>query len=468
MSRRNERDLALLRFLGAAGTVTGSRYQLEVAGRTLLVDCGLYQGLKPLRLKNWEPWPFDLRALDAVVLTHAHIDHSGYLPRLFKLGYRGPIYCTDGTAALLGLLLPDSARLQMEEADYANRKGYSKHHPAEPLYTEADAEGALSLLRSVEYTAEAELLPGISAAMHPAGHLLGSASVLLQWGAGAAKRRILFSGDLGKYDDPFMRDPQPPSEAVDYLLIESTYGNRKHDDADLDGKLADLVQRSVSRGGVLLIPAFAVGRTQELLFYFSRLERAGKIPMLDVYVDSPMAVDASHIYVRHHEDLNFDWPGEMLALRTERTRFVRSVVESKALADVKGNAIIISASGMATGGRVLHHLTQRAGESRNTILFAGFQVEGTRGRKLIDGAETFRAFGEEWPVHANVENLRAFSAHGDADDLVRWARSLSRPPRRTFVVHGEPRGSETLRDVLESELRHDAMVPELGACMPLR
>jgi len=458
----------VLRFLGGAGTVTGSRYKLEIDGRTLLVDCGLYQGLKPLRLKNWEPWPFDLRALDAVVLTHAHIDHCGYVPRLFRLGYRGPIYCSEGTAALLSLLLPDSARLQMEEAEYANRKGYSKHHPAEPLYTPADAEGALSLLHTLEYAAATELVPGVSAIMHPAGHLLGSASVVLQWGVGSARRRTLFSGDLGKYDDPFMCDPRPPSEAVDYLLIESTYGDRTHDDADLDDKIATLVQQSIARGGVLLIPAFAVGRTQELLFYFARLERAGRIPVLDVYVDSPMAVDASHIYVRHHEDLNFDWPEEMLALRTERTHFVRSVAESKALASISGSAIIISASGMATGGRVVHHLTQRAGDSRNTILFAGFQVEGTRGRKLIDGATTFRAFGEDWPIRAHVEDLRAFSAHGDLGDLMRWARSLGGPPRRTWVVHGERRASEHLSHELESELAHHASVPELGACMPLR
>jgi len=462
MSRASERETCVLRFLGAAGSVTGSRFQLETAAATVLVDCGLYQGLKELRLKNWQPWPFDLRALDAVILTHAHIDHSGYLPRLFKLGYRGPVYCSEGTAALLELLLPDSARLQTEEAAYANRKGYSKHHPAEPLYTEEDADGTLSLLRPVDFQRDVEVTPGLTASLHPAGHLLGSASVLLRWSAGGRERRLLASGDVGKYDDPFMRDPQPPREELDYLLIESTYGDRKHDDADLEDKLAAVIGRAVERGGVMLVPAFAVGRTQELLFYLSRLERARKIPVLDVYVDSPMAVDATRLYASHPEDLNFDWSQEVPALRTERTRFVRSVADSKALRAVSTNALIISASGMATGGRILHHLAQRVTDARNTILFVGFQVDGTRGRKLIDGAPTIRMFGEDWPVRAHIENVRALSAHGDSEDLTRWAASLARPPRSTWVVHGETHASEALCHALESKLGHRASVPQLG------
>jgi metallo-beta-lactamase family protein len=451
-----------LRFLGAAGTVTGSRFLLEFGAHNVLVDCGLYQGLKALRLKNWEPWPFDLAKLDAVILTHAHVDHSGYLPRLYKLGYRGPVYCSGGTAALLDLLLPDAAHLQVEEAQYANRKGYSKHHPAEPLYTVADARGALSLLRSVAYRTTVSPFAGVEASLHPAGHLLGSSSVLLQWDASGSSRRLLVSGDLGKYDDAFMADPRAPEMRTDYLLIESTYGDRRHDDGVLEERLAQIVGQAVEAGGVLLVPAFAVGRTQEVLFHLSRLERAARIPVLDVYVDSPMACDATYTYFLHREDLNLDWSDRTHALKTERTRFVRSVAESKALRNVTSRAIIISASGMATGGRVVHHLSQRVGDARNTVLFAGFQVDGTRGRKLVDGAQTIRMFGQDWPVRARIEDFRAFSAHGDRDDLLRWARSLGAAPRATWVVHGEPRAAESLRESLRHELGHRAETARLG------
>jgi metallo-beta-lactamase family protein len=451
-----------LRFLGGAGTVTGSRFQLEIGERALLIDCGLFQGLKPLRLQNWQPWPFDLGCLDAVVLTHAHIDHSGYLPRLYKLGYRGPIYCTEGTAALLEVLLPDAAHLQEEEAEYANRKGYSKHHPAEPLYRTADAHGALSLVRTAKFDTTVSLLPNAEVTFVPAGHLLGSASLLVRAGAGEQARTVLVSGDLGKYDDAFMGDPRAPAERVDYLLIESTYGDRKHDDTHVERDLGRIVRGAVECGGILLVPAFAIGRTQELLFHLARLERAREIPVLDVYVDSPMAVDATHTYLRHREDLNFDWYDEGHVLKTERTRFVRTTSESKALASVASRAIIISASGMATGGRVLHHLTQRVGDARNTVLFAGYQVDGTRGRKLVEGAETIRIFGRDWPVRARVENFRALSAHGDRDDLLRWAGSLANVPRATWVVHGEPRPAQALCEALRSTLHHDARAASMG------
>ena len=453
---------ARVTFLGAAETVTGSRFLLETEGAGVLFDCGLYQGLKALRQKNWRPFPVSFDRIDACVLTHAHIDHSGYLPRLFRLGYRRPVYCTPGTAALLEILLPDAAHLQMEEAQYANRKGYSKHHPAEPLYDAADAQGALSLVRTTGYREPFEAAPGVEISFHPSGHLLGAASVLAAWGKAGARRRLLVSGDLGKYDDPFMKDPSPPSEPVDFLLVESTYGNRRHDDRRVEKRLAHIVNTTVEGGGVLLIPAFAVGRTQEVLFYLSRLERAGKIPKLDVYVDSPMAVDATETYRHHREDLNFDWSSDGVRLATARTRFVRTPGESKQLAFMKRDAIIISASGMATGGRVLHHLRQRVGEARNTVLFAGFQVDGTRGRKLVDGAETIRMFGEDLPVHARIENFKGFSAHGDQEDLLRWASSLARPPRRTFVVHGEITAAEAFRDLLTERLQHHAHVPRLG------
>jgi len=456
-----------LRFLGAAGTVTGSRYLLETAERTILVDCGLYQGLKPLRLRNWHPWPYDLAQLSAVVLTHAHIDHSGYLPRLYKLGFRGPVYCTPGTEALLKILLPDAAHLQEEEADFANRYGYSKHHPAEPLYTAADAEGALGLLRTAVYEESVDLGAGHELSFHPAGHLLGAASVRLSFGEGAHRRRLLVSGDIGRYDDDFMADPVPPRGPVDYLLVESTYGNRTHPNVDLDEQLALIVRATVERGGVLLVPAFAVGRTQEVLFRLARIERAGRIPLLDVYVDSPMAVDATEVYRRFARDLNFDWSKTPTRLATSRTRFVKATEDSKKLHDVRDRAIIISASGMATGGRILHHLRRRLPDERNTVLFAGYQVDGTRGRKLVDGAPSIKMLGQEVDVRARIEDLRAFSAHGDRDDLLRWVQSLDTTPRRTFVVHGEPVAASALRDRLDEQLGHDAAIADLDEVVRL-
>jgi metallo-beta-lactamase family protein len=456
-----------LRFLGAAGTVTGSRFLLESKGRSLLVDCGLYQGLKPLRLRNWHPWSYDLSELVAVVLTHAHIDHSGYLPRLYKLGYRGPVYCTSGTESLLRILLPDAAHLQEEEAEYANRHGTSKHHPAEPLYTEADAEGALGLLRPVAYRERVDFGEGEDLSFHPAGHLLGAASALVTFGKGAARRRLLVSGDLGRYDDDFMADPKPPTDPVDYLLVESTYGDRRHPDENIDDQLAEVVTSTVDRGGLLLVPAFAVGRTQEILFRLARIEKAGRIPVLDVYVDSPMAVNATQVYQAHAEDLSFDWSKSTTPLATSHCRFVRKTEDSKALHQVSGRAIIISASGMATGGRVLHHLRRRLGDERNTVLFAGFQVDGTRGRKLVDGASSIKMLGEEIDVRARIANLRGFSAHGDRDDLFRWVKSLASIPRRTFVVHGEPTGAGALRDRLDDELGHDCTVAELDQVVRL-
>lgn len=456
-----------LRFLGGAGTVTGSRFLLEHQAAQVLIDCGLYQGRKDLRLRNWKPWPTDLSKLDACVITHAHIDHSGYLPRLCKLGYRGPIYCTPGTAELLKILLPDAAHLQESDARFANKKGFSKHHPAQPLYDAADAAAALQCLRPIDY-GEVELLGGeVRCSFHPTGHLLGAGSVMLQWGEGEATRRLLVSGDLGRYDDAYMKDPAPPSEPIDYLLIESTYGNRMHEAGSVDAELARIVNSAVARGGILLIPAFAVGRTQEILFYLRRLEEAGSIPRLKVYVDSPMAIDATTTYNNFAGELNFEWDPEHSPIVTSDTTFTRSTARSKELLDVTSEAIIISASGMATGGRILHHLAARIGDSRNTIMFAGFQAEGTRGRSLIDGATKLRMFGEDLPVRAHTENFLRFSAHGDRGDLLRWAKSLTGIPRRTFVVHGEPAGAEALSEALAVELGHDSTVAGIGSVTKL-
>jgi metallo-beta-lactamase family protein len=467
VSDHESRSSLRLRFLGAAQTVTGSRFLIERDQDSVLVDCGLYQGAKRLRLRNWHPWPYDLRRQEAVVLTHAHIDHSGFLPRLFRLGYRNPVHCTEGTEALLRLLLPDAAHLQMEEAEYANRRGYSKHHPAEPLYTDEDADGALGLLVPHSYDESFQAGSFLDASFHCAGHLLGSASVLLSWEADKGVRRMLVSGDLGKYGDPFMKEPDPPKTQLDYLLVESTYGNRERDDSNVKQQLADIVTTADRAGGVLVIPSFAVGRTQEVLFYLAGLERDGRIPNLNVYVDSPMAINATEIYARFRHDLNFQWPESGDALTTRHLEFVRSPQDSMALNDIKSHAVIISASGMATGGRVLHHLRNRLPDERNTVMFAGFQVDGTRGRKLIDGADTIKLLGEEVPVRARVINFGGFSAHGDRDDLMRWVASLGRPPRRTFVVHGELVAANALAERLDERLGHAASVPAIDSTVRL-
>jgi len=439
--------MASIRFLGAAGTVTGSRFLVEARGQRLLVDAGLFQGLKELRLRNWAPFPVEPASIDAVVLTHAHIDHSGALPLLARAGFRGPVYCTPATRDLAGLLLPDSARLQEEEARYANAKGYSKHAPAAlPLYDEDAAQAALRLLRPVPYGRALEILPGITLSLARAGHILGSAHALISAApeGGAHGTRILFSGDLGRYGNAVLSDPEPPPPA-DALLVECTYGDRVHPPEKPADALAGEVLAAAERAGALLVPAFAVGRTQELLFLLRELEEAGRIPALPVFVDSPMAVDATPIYRAHREDHG----PEVSALfargidpfRTRRLTFARSPEQSRAVNAVRGPCIIISASGMATGGRVLHHLAQRLPDPKTTVLLVGYQAAGTRGRSLQEGAESLRVHGQDVPVRARVVSLSCFSAHGDKDDVDRWLAGLGTPPR-VFCVHGEPAALE--------------------------
>jgi metallo-beta-lactamase family protein len=435
--------MASIRFLGAAGTVTGSRFLVEAAGRRVLVDAGLFQGLKEYRLRNWAPFPVSPSAIDAVVLTHAHIDHSGALPLLVRSGFRGEAFCTPATADLAGILLPDSARLQEEEARFANEKGYSRHAPsALPLFGSADAAQALGRLRTLRYGKAREIVPGFTLSFSRAGHILGSASVLLTVADGAgAPLRLLFSGDLGRYDAPILPDPEPPPEA-DYLVVESTYGDRSHPPDTAAAELEREILAAVARGGAIVIPAFAVGRTQEVLYILRELEQAGRIPVLPTYVDSPMATDATPVYRAHREDHD----GEMDALldrgiepfRPGRLVFTRSTEESKALNRIHGPCIIVSASGMATGGRVLHHLERRLPEPSTTVLLVGFQAAGTRGASLAAGAGTLRMHGKDVPVRARVVSLPGFSAHGDRDEVSRWLDGLSHAPRRTFCVHGEP------------------------------
>lgn len=444
-----------LTFLGAAGTVTGSKYLVEAQGHRLLIDCGLFQGFKTLRLRNWAPLPIDARAIDAVVLTHAHLDHSGYLPLLVRHGFRGPVFCSESTAEFCRILLPDSGHLQEKDAEYANRHGFSKHKPALPLYTEADALRALERLTPVAFERHHQLLGGATVRLRRAGHILGAASIDLNWGG----IRIAFSGDLGRYDDSVMVDPVPPDEA-DYLLVESTYGNRRHDGRKPDEVLAHIIERTVERGGTVVIPAFAVGRAQALLYYLDRLKRAGRLANVPAFLDSPMAIDASDIFCRHLDDhkLTDRQCRQACAVAT----YVRDVESSKALTANPMPKVIISASGMATGGRILHHLKHYAPDPRNTVLFAGFQAGGTRGAAMVAGADQVKIHGAYVPIRAQVENLDMLSAHADQGELLRWLRALKKPPRTTFITHGEPAASDALRQRIEEQLSWPCVVPDHG------
>ncbi|OFW14344.1 MAG: mRNA 3'-end processing factor [Acidobacteria bacterium RIFCSPLOWO2_12_FULL_67_14] len=450
-----------LTFLGAARTVTGSKYLLEHDGRRVLVDCGLFQGLKELRLRNWEPFPIAPRSLDAVVVTHAHLDHVGWLPRLVAQGYRGRIFCTSGTADLCRLVLPDSARIQEEDTRRANRRGYTKHHPALPLYTEADAWRAVSQLQPLGYHRPIEAASGLSIEFTPVGHLLGAAYVLARLdGAGT----ILFGGDLGRYGRPVLPDPSDAVEA-DIVLVESTYGNRDHAPDDDGEALAQAIRDAAARGGKIIIPSFAIGRVEELLYWVRRLEEARRIPVLPVYIDSPMASEALRFYTARVAELDPDMrPAQKGVATFGSTRFqtVASPQESKALTASDAPAIIISASGMATGGRVLHHMAAALPDPKHTILFVGFQAPGTRGRQLVDGAHEVRIHGRPVPVAARIVNNDSMSAHADRGEILRWLSTLPRPPRRLFLVHGEENALGALKDLVKSRLEWDAYIPSYG------
>ncbi len=432
--------MASIRFLGAAGTVTGSRFLVEWGSARVLVDAGLFQGRKELRLRNRAPWPIDPATISAVVLTHAHIDHTGALPQVVRAGFAGRAFCTPATRDLAGLLLPDSGRLQEEEARYANRKGYSKHAPnALPLYTEEDALAALPYLDPVRYGDRREVAPGVTVRFRRAGHILGSALVELEL-AGPRPLRILFSGDLGRYGVPILPDPDP-GLAADALVVESTYGGKRHPAASPADALRDEVLRAVKAGGALVVPAFAIGRTQEVLFTLRALEEKGEIPELPVFVDSPMAVDATSLFLAHREDHDTEMT-RLLAqgkepLRPARLTFARSPEQSKGINAVQGPCVILSASGMATGGRVLHHLVRRLPDPRTTVLLVGFQAAGTRGWSLQSGAATVRIHGEDVPVKARIASIGGFSAHADEAEVSRWLGTFTSPPARTFLVHGE-------------------------------
>lgn len=457
-------------FLGAAGTVTGSRFMVSTSRSRVLVDCGLFQGLKELRLMNWDAPPFDPRSVDAVVLTHAHLDHSGALPRLVRQGFNGPIFATPPTIDLCGILLPDSAHLQEEQAEHANKHGYSKHSPAQPLYTEEDANRALSHLRPSPYGAVTPIAEGLRIRASDAGHILGSAIVEMWSDDGGSETKIVFSGDLGRYGEPLLADPTPVSE-TDYLVIESTYGDRVHADGHPEDQLAAAVLECVKKGGALVIPSFAVGRTQQLLYALHTLLKAGKIPELPVYVDSPMATDATEIFLAHPEAHDIDLRrlesnGEN-PLRLPRLDFVQSLRESLELDDRKGPMIIISASGMATGGRILHHLEAFLPDPRATVLFVGYQAIGTRGRSLLEGARELKMRGQMVPVRAAVRQIDGFSGHADRDELLRWLSGFDKAPTRTFLVHGEPESARSLAETIHARFGWQTEIPSLGMTVEL-
>jgi metallo-beta-lactamase family protein len=447
-----------LTFLGATRTVTGSSYRLQMrTGAQVLVDCGLFQGLKELRLKNWEKLPIDLTKLKAIVLTHAHLDHSGLIPALIRQGFTGPIYATPATIALCKILLPDSGRLQEEEANYANQKGFSKHHPARPLYTLADAERSLEHFQAKEFGEEFQVTEGLNAVFEAAGHILGAAWVRLQGDATS----ILFSGDLGRKEDPLMRPPKPRMPA-DYLVVESTYGDRLHHvDVPEEQKIREWVLDAWKRNAVIIIPAFSVGRTQGILYLLWKLKRSNSIPDIPIFLNSPMSLRATSLYQEYAQEHRLTVADCLQMCKTARP--VHTIEESKELNDRAGPMIIISASGMATGGRVLHHLKRFAPDPANRIILAGFQAAGTRGDSLARGAKAIKIHGDFVSVHAKVEVLRSLSAHADANEIVRWLHSSTESPIRTFITHGEASASEALKAKIESELGWPQVhVPTLG------
>lgn len=434
-----------IQLLGAAGTVTGSRALVETDRARVLVDCGLFQGFKSSRLRNWEPFPVDPASVDAVVLTHAHLDHSGWLPRLVKDGFRGPVWCTEGTRDLCRLLLPDSASLQEEDARYANKKGFSRHKPALPLYTAEEAERALARLKLVAWDEERPLAGDLRLRLLPAGHILGAGMAWITDG----KKSVLFSGDLGRPNDLIMPPPRP-APAADLLVMESTYGDRRHPEEDPLVGLAEELRAVARREGVLLVPSFAVGRAQTLLLALDRVWDAGDAPRLPVYLDSPMAEDATALYVHHRAEHHLG-QNELAALSRE-VRFVRSADESRALNDKKGPFVLLSASGMLTGGRVLHHLKQRASDSKNTLLFVGYQAPGTRGARILDGEREIKIHGRYARINCHIRKVDGFSAHADQQELLDWLRAAERPPGRVLLNHGEPAACDALRVRVQDEL----------------
>ena len=462
--------MASIEFWGGVGTVTGSKYLVQRENARVLVDCGLFQGLKELRERNWQDPPFDPHSLNAVLITHAHIDHTGYLPRLVKQGFRGPVYCSRGTADLLKIMLPDSGRLQEEDADYRNRHNLTKHKPALPLYTEDDAYESLKLIKPLGNDGEpVQAAPGIRASFRIAGHILGSSLVLLeldQAGPDGRELRILFSGDLGHYDQPIIRDPVPPPPC-DYLLVESTYGDRLHDPEDPKIALARIINDAAQRNAPVLIPAFAVGRTQEIVYLIRELEDENAIPVLPVAVDSPMAAATTAAYSKRKEEHDEEYASILTQqkhpLRTRSMIAASSRDESKKLNNAKGARVIISASGMMTGGRVLHHALRMVSDPEATIVFVGFQAAGTLGRRILDGEKEVKILGQWVPVRCRTARIGGFSAHADWAEVLRWLEGMKTGvPRQTFLTHGEPEAANAMAGHIKEKFGWNTHVPQYG------
>lgn len=450
--------VAQLTFLGAARTVTGSKYLVEHGGTRVLVDCGLFQGLKELRERNWAPFPVEPASIHAIVLTHAHLDHVGSLPRVVARGFKGRVFCTSGTMDLCRLVLPDSARIQEEDARQANKHRYTRHDPALPLYTEVEAQRAVTMLQPMGYQRAIEIAPGISVEFLPAGHLLGSAFVVMHLQGGPT---ILFGGDLGRYGRPVLPDPSPAVQA-DVVLVESTYGDRDHQQDDNGAQLAEVIQETAARGGKLIVPAFAIGRVEELLYWVGRLERETRIPVLPVYVDSPMATEALRHYTARVAELDPDMQPtrkDVSTFATARFQTIASPQQSKELTASRRSAIVISSSGMATGGRVLHHMVAALPDPKNTVLFVGYQAAGTRGRSLVDGAREVKIHGRMISVGARIARNDSMSAHADRNEIVRWLETLPAAPRRLFLVHGEPMPMDALKQRVQEHFGWEAATP---------
>lgn len=452
---------ASLQFLGAAQTVTGSKHLVRVSGKKYLIDCGLFQGLRVISELNWKRLPIDPREIDAVLLTHAHIDHIGYLPKLVRDGFRGPVYCTKATNDITKLSLPDSGSLQEEFARYANKKGFSKHKPALPLYTEADAYAACKLLVPTQFDENYDLAGKCVMRYRRAGHILGSAMIEFFLPDG---RKVLFSGDMGRFNTPIIRDPEI-IDSADILLMESTYGDRVHSKESAIGELEEVLHRAVEVGGMVIVPAFAIGRTQEMLYLVSELQREGRLPTMPMFVDSPMATDATAIYGRNHDDHDLDMEQleneDLNPLRPKDLIFTRKAAESKKINALRGPALVIASSGMASGGRVVHHLHQRLADDRNTVLFVGYQAMGTLGRELVDGAGEVEIMGDRIPVRAEIRKIDSLSAHADSNEMMNWLGQFKVAPKMTYLVHGEPRAMQTFSDRITKELGWKTHMPEL-------
>jgi len=458
--------MAKLTFYGATGTVTGSRFLLEIKDLKLLIDCGMFQGPKENRLRNWEPFPIPPEEINAVLLTHAHIDHIGYLPRLYKDGFRGPVICTHATADLAKILLKDSGHIQEEDAEWANKKGFSKHRPALPLFTVEDAEACLEQFSSFHYGDEISLNGDIRAKFRDSGHILGASMIDIKvTHEDQESKKIVFCGDLGRPARAIMRDPTQIYN-IDYLILESTYGNRLHDDSSFYDEMTRIVNESIKRGGVLVIPSFAVGRTQTLLYIIRELEERGRIPVLPLYLDSPMALRATTVYENRIPSQNIQSRLETIRgksiFRTGNLNLCDTRRKSKAINEIKNNAIIISASGMITGGRIMHHMEQRLPNPKNTILFVGYQAHGTRGRRIIEGEESVKIHGRYIPVKACVENISGLSCHADYNEALAWMMGFNSPPKKIFIVHGEPDASASLSEKIYQANEWDCAIPEFG------